>query len=115
MGIPVDLCRKREFATEQIWERKWEVDSPAAFLRLSHEYYSRFRKSDIFNMNFFKAIARILSVLDEQTNDSSFEQKMGKNFYTFKRSSEELPGGTIKRAVYTGMIKTGFRPSDSPN
>lgn len=40
---------------------------------------------------------------------------MGKNFYTFKRNSDELPGGTIKRAVYTGMIKTGFRPSDSPN
>jgi uncharacterized protein len=36
MGIPVDLCRKREFATQQIWERKWEVDSPSAFLRLAH-------------------------------------------------------------------------------
>ncbi len=40
---------------------------------------------------------------------------MGKNFYTFYRSSEELPGGTIPAAVYTGMVKTGFRPSDSPN
>jgi meiotically up-regulated gene 157 (Mug157) protein len=39
MGIPVDLIRKREFATEHIWERKWEIDSPAAFLRLIYEYY----------------------------------------------------------------------------
>ena len=23
MGIPVDLCRKKEYATQQIWERKW--------------------------------------------------------------------------------------------
>jgi uncharacterized protein len=36
MGIPVDLCRKKEYATQQIWERKWEVDSPSAFLRLAH-------------------------------------------------------------------------------
>jgi uncharacterized protein len=26
-----------------------------------------------------------------------------------------LPNGVIKTAFYTGMIKTGFRPSDSPN
>lgn len=115
MGIPVDLCRKREFATQQIWERKWEVDSPSAFLRLAHEYYQRFSKLDFFNIKFFKALARILAVLDEQTHDSTFEQKMGKSYYTFKRSNEELPGGVIKNAVYTGMIKTGFRPSDSPN
>jgi meiotically up-regulated gene 157 (Mug157) protein len=70
MGIPVDLCRKREFATQQIWERKWEVDSPSAFLRLAHEYYQRFGQTDFFTIKFFKAIERILSVLDEQTKDS---------------------------------------------
>ena len=26
-----------------------------------------------------------------------------------------MPNGVIKTAFYTGMIKTGFRPSDSPN
>ena len=30
-------------------------------------------------------------------------------------NDEELPEGNIKPASYTGMIKTGFRPSDSPN
>jgi meiotically up-regulated gene 157 (Mug157) protein len=72
MGIPVDLCRKREFATQQIWERKWEVDSPSAFLRLAHEYYQRFNNTDFFNVRFFKALARILTVFDEQVNDSAF-------------------------------------------
>lgn len=72
MGIPVDLCRKREFATQQIWERKWEVDSPSAFLRLAHEYYQRFNKTDFFNVRFFKALARILTVFDEQVNDSAY-------------------------------------------
>ena len=36
MGIPVDLCRHREFATKSIWERKFEIDSLASFLRLSY-------------------------------------------------------------------------------
>lgn len=115
MGIPVDLCRKREYATQQIWERKWEVDSPSAFLRLAHEYYQRFQRLDFLNLKFFRALARILTTLDEQANDSAFEKNMGRDYYTFKRSNEELPNGVIKTAVYTGMIKTGFRPSDSPN
>jgi meiotically up-regulated gene 157 (Mug157) protein len=82
---------------------------------LAHEYYQRFGQTDFLTVKFFKAIQRILAVLDEQTNDSDFEKKLGKNYYTFKRSNEELPNGVIKTAVYTGMIKTGFRPSDSPN
>lgn len=36
MGILVDLCRKREYATQAIWERKFEIDSLAFFLRLAH-------------------------------------------------------------------------------
>lgn len=87
MGIPVDLCRKREFATPSIWERKFEIDSPAAFLRLSHEYFTRFKKVDFLNTKYFKALRRIISLLAEQTKDTAFEKKMGKNYYTFFRSS----------------------------
>ena len=49
--------------------------------------------------------------------DTADEVKMGKRYYTFARyqNDEELPGGNIKPAQRTGMIKTGFRPSDSPN
>jgi len=60
-------------------------------------------------------LARVLSLIDEQTKDTAFEKKLGKRYYTFYRSDEELPGGGIAYAVYTGMVKTGFRPSDSPN
>lgn len=42
MGISVDLCRKKEYATEAIWERKFEIDSLASFLRLSYEHYRSF-------------------------------------------------------------------------
>jgi meiotically up-regulated gene 157 (Mug157) protein len=35
MGIPVDLCRRTQYATPTIWERKYEIDSLASFLRLT--------------------------------------------------------------------------------
>jgi len=37
------------------------------------------------------------------------------DYYTFYRDARELAGGKIKQSSYTGMIKTGFRPSDDPN
>ena len=36
-------------------------------------------------------------------------------FYTFYRTFTELKDGKIMPAYGTGMIKTGFRPSDDPN
>jgi uncharacterized protein len=84
-------------------------------LRLIHEYYRRFRSIDFVNIKILKALDRVLTLLDEETQDSAAEARQGKNFYTFYRSKEELPNGTIANAVQTGMVKTGFRPSDSPN
>lgn len=37
------------------------------------------------------------------------------NFYTFYRGGNELKDGKIRPSYRTGMIKTGFRPSDDPN
>jgi len=67
------------------------------------------------NQNYFKALERIVTLIDEETKDDDYETNQGRKFYTFYRDGNELPGGKIKFAVYTGMVKTGFRPSDSPN
>lgn len=56
-----------------------------------------------------------MSVVDEQTKDSNYERVANKKFYTFYRIPTELEGGEIKPSFETGMIKTGFRPSDDPN
>ena len=56
-----------------------------------------------------------MTLIDEETKDDEFEKKQGQMYYSFYRDSSELPGGKIRYAVATGMVKTGFRPSDSPN
>lgn len=56
-----------------------------------------------------------MTTLDEQSKDSAYEKQNKANFYTFYRDARELAGGIIKPSSRTGMIKTGFRPSDDPN
>ena len=63
MGILVDLCRQKEFATPSIWERKFEIDSLASFLRLAYEHYRSFENIDFVNLRFMKALTRIVTVL----------------------------------------------------
>jgi len=57
----------------------------------------------------------MLSALEEQTKDEIYEKENNSTFYTFYRDSRELAGGHIKPSRRTGMVKTGFRPSDDPN
>ncbi len=56
-----------------------------------------------------------MTVIDEQTKDHAYEKESKKKFYTFYRDSKELADGQIKPSFSTGMIKTGFRPSDDAN
>ena len=56
-----------------------------------------------------------MTTLEEQTKDQAQQQEKKVDYYTFYRDARELAGGKIKSSSYTGMIKTGFRPSDDPN
>lgn len=56
-----------------------------------------------------------MTTLEEQSKDQAQEQEKKVDYYTFYRDARELAGGKIKQSSYTGMIKTGFRPSDDPN
>jgi meiotically up-regulated gene 157 (Mug157) protein len=61
------------------------------------------------------ALKRILTTLDEQAKDDKYEKTNNITFYTFYRDVRELASGQIKPSASTGMIRTGFRPSDDPN
>jgi len=56
-----------------------------------------------------------MTTLGEQIKDQAQEKALNINYYTFYRDPRELPNGTIKASSKTGMIKTGFRPSDDAN
>lgn len=71
MGIEVDLCRHREFATRSIWERKWEIDSLASFLRLSYEYFAKYQDISMVDVGFIRALKRIITTLGEQVKDQA--------------------------------------------
>lgn len=114
-GVPVDLSRHREFATKAIWERKFELDSLASFLRLSYEYFKRYKSTEFVNINYLKALKRLVCTLEEQSKDSAYEKRLRTNYYTFYRNANELKEGKIRPSFATGMIKTGFRPSDDAN
>ncbi len=74
MGVPVDLCKQRQFATKSIWERKFEVDSLASFFRITYEYYQKYQDLSFLNLNWLSALKRILTTMDEQIQDSAFEK-----------------------------------------
>ncbi len=67
------------------------------------------------NINFIKALKRIIKTLEEQTKDNNYERRISSSTYTFSRNVNELKDGKIKPSFATGMIKTGFRPSDDAN
>lgn len=72
MGILVDLCRRRQYATQAIWERKFQIDSLAFFLRLAYEHYKAFGNIDFVNLRFIKALNRLVTVFEEQTKDEIY-------------------------------------------
>jgi hypothetical protein len=82
---------------------------------LAYEYADNYKTIDFVNIKFLKALRRIMTVIDQQTKDHAYERDSKRKFYTFYRDAKELADGQIKQSFSTGMIKTGFRPSDDPN
>lgn len=94
-----------------VWERKFELDSMCFSMKLAHRYWKETRQSDIFDGHFKEAMRLIYQVW-------SVEQRhMEQSPYRFERDNgipeDTLPNGGFGMPVnYTGMIWSGFRPSD---
>jgi meiotically up-regulated gene 157 (Mug157) protein len=87
----------------RVWEEKYELDSLAYPVTLAWSYWHVTGDASIFTDDESKAFDAILATMQREQNHSSNSR------YTHK----ELPNdGKGRPSGYTGMIWTGFRPSD---
>jgi len=87
----------------RVWEQKFELDSLAYPIVLSWSYWKTTGDSSIFNGDYSKALDSVLATMQREQDhprDSS---------YTHKELASDGKGRPVG---YTGMIWTGFRPSD---
>lgn len=97
-----------------VWERKFELDSLCYPVALLHEYWRVTHDTSVFTERVHLMLRRIVETLRvEQEHDS-------RSLYRFQRPKEHLylPSDTLPlkgkgtRTNYTGMVWSGFRPSD---
>lgn len=95
-----------------IWERKFELDSLCYPVQLLHDYWTATGDAEVFNEavhNMMKAIVETMII--EQNHDEG-------SSYSFEREDVILPIDTLPlrgrgtRTNFTGMVWSGFRPSD---
>ena len=92
-----------------VHERKWELDSPCAVIRLSHGYWQACGDLAPFDTAWCDAMLRVLEVLREQ--------QQGPGGYRFQRRAhnplDSLPfDGTGWPSRPNGLVRSSFRPAD---
>ena len=111
------ICMKRDpyanaFREDYaIWERKFEIDSLAYPMLLAWTYWKQTGDASVFTREVHEGFAAALATLRlEQDHDGS-QPGRPRSTYKFKSDTEEAGKNPVS---YTGMIWSGFRPSDDP-
>jgi uncharacterized protein len=96
---------------DELHERKWELDSLCAVLRLSHGYWRASGDTAPFDADWAAAMALVMRTMRAQ------QRRDGPGPYRFQRlalsPTDTLPfDGAGWPARPNGLIRSGFRPSD---
>lgn len=103
-----------------VFECKYELDSLAAFLSLTNQFYNHTGSTEFLNSRWLKALDTLLEVLTAQSKPT-FDEKTGAyqtNEYRFKRRTDtgtetlNLNGVGNPLNGGTGLVRSAFRPSD---
>ena len=89
----------------QVVERKFEVDSLLYPIWFASDYYRQTGDRSIFTPNLRRAFDRVLATLRNEQHHPA------RSPY---RNPQLANGGRGSAVRYTGMVWTGFRPSDDP-
>jgi len=87
----------------RVWEQKFELDSLAYPITLSWSYWKTTGDTSIFTPDFQKALDSVLATMQREQDHPRDSR------YTHKELADDGKGRPVG---YTGMIWTGFRPSD---
>jgi len=87
----------------RVWEEKYELDSLAYPITLAWSYWHETGDKAIFTADESKAFDAILATMQREQNHARDSR------YTHKELADDGKG---RPTTYTGMIWTGFRPSD---
>ncbi|KAL3600373.1 hypothetical protein FPOAC2_04611 [Fusarium poae] len=109
-----------KYDPEFVFECKYELDSLAAFLQLSWDYYEETEDGDFFGkFGWVEAVRKILKVAEHMQEGTYDEQGMvQKPAYTWLRNADSASetvsnhghGAPIKGHI--GLVRSFFRPSD---
>jgi meiotically up-regulated gene 157 (Mug157) protein len=94
------------------WECKYELDSLAAFLQISSEYYTATKDLAFFGKyNWVAAVQKVLDTAEAMTASTyAADGNVNKSPYEFHRSGERIPNNPVANG--TNLIRSVFRPSD---
>ncbi|MCD9024496.1 glycoside hydrolase family 125 protein [Cohnella sp. NL03-T5] len=97
-----------------IWERKFELDSMCYPIQLCHDYWSATGDQAVFTDELHQMLSTVIrTMIVEQRHDV-----LSPYYFEREREKQTLPSDTLPfegrgtRTNYTGMVWSGFRPSD---
>lgn len=94
-----------------VWERKFELDSICFSMRLAYRYWKQTEQTDFFDEQFKAAMRKTVELW--KTEQRHFELSPYRFTRNNKVPSDSLRNNGLGMPVnFTGMVWSGFRPSD---